>query len=282
MAEGEQRPKRQIGNCPEMHVLVVGRGATGKSSLINALLGEEVCPSGMQPNSLTQSLTKNTWKYGDIKINLYDSRGLFNDDTEESLVHMIKRARPGCDYDIILVCMKSTDRFDHNDNKKVFQVVDKISPDVWSKVHVALTHTDAIRNPGNASARLDEFAESHTRDWIGGIKGYIFTELEVDVDIPFHSTSHLRQRVTIRLLNNWLPRFMLSILCKLFTFPTALTIACSHPVTGAAVIRAITKDSSRILFNPGLYDWVEVCKKRPDAGCQDLCKALREMKHMYM
>lgn len=146
----EERLKKRSRDNSKVHVLVVGRGATGKSSLANALLGEDVCPTGTQPEGITQGLMKSAFKYGtsNIKITVYDSRGLFDgkEGTKENLLCAIRRARPGCDYDAIIVCMKSTDRFT-NENKKVFQVVNEMFPGVWSKVHVALTHTDAIIRP---------------------------------------------------------------------------------------------------------------------------------------
>ena len=265
-------------NNPEVHILITGPSGTGKSSLTNALMGQDCQECGIGAYPITGShIVPNVWEYGKIKVNMYDTRGLFDGIVKNrEILAAVKKARPaGLDYDVIIVCMKFTDRFTDM-YEQLLQLVHELSPDTVSKVHIALTHTDLSDDDNDAKHR--------TKNWENNIKGYILSDLDGwnSTEIAIHSTAHVNTRIRLTILKNWLPRLMLRILCnsRLFTFPTALTLACTHPSIGPAVQLAIDKVSSRIFFSSGLKDWVELCKKGDAAGCEELCTALQDMKHI--
>ena len=67
------------GDCPVFGVLVVGETGTGKSALVNNLMGRAVVEEGDTLDSQTATITKHTLEVQGVTVALYDTPGL--DDT---------------------------------------------------------------------------------------------------------------------------------------------------------------------------------------------------------
>ena len=117
------------------HVLMIGKGGVGKSSLANAIWGEHVSPVGELPSNEIKCYTANISE----GIYVYDTRGLLDGDDEiDGIVEAIKQVRD--QYDLIIACIKFNDRFDLT-NRMIFDVISKLE---YKNMYIALTNSDIV------------------------------------------------------------------------------------------------------------------------------------------
>lgn len=206
----------------ELHILMIGKPGMGKSSLANALLGKDICNVGSGPNSISEDVDINSHKVGSVKLMVYDTQGLF-DDEEDFDVHVIlEKIKNACkgpkkEFDIIIVCMKFHDRFEQG-NKKVFRVLSDLQlGDIWSKVSIALTCADVI--PASTRAMTPDKQEikftTTQNEWETQIRGFLasMSKPVPTASISFYPTSNpvVHPLPYGKQLNTWLIRFVVGV-----------------------------------------------------------------------
>ena len=265
-----------IKEAREISILVIGKPGVGKSALTNAVLADDVHEERAGANPVTINKIQNTVrKYGEVGFNVYDTRGLCDGQVDDNdILDAIKKAKPGCDYDVVVVCVRLTDGLDIV-HKRVLRALNHMKCDIWPKVHIALTYSD-IRD--HSPQTDDEFAEDATKALERDINRFL-SALHVSTIVPVHNTSHIKKNSNIRVLRNWLPRFILKLLCsqELFTFQTVLTMATSHPYAGPAVKRAIAIACGRNATDIANLEDLQEISKKGYSQCQNLCKILNEL-----
>ena len=80
---------------------------------------------------------------------------------------------------------------------------------------------------------------------------------------------HVKVTPKIEILQNWLPRFILKLLCssKLFTFPTVLTMVAHHPTIGPAIKKAVAAECAH--GRATVDDWLTVSLDEKGDGCEN-------------
>ena len=112
-----------------------------------------------------------TKQYGGISIHVYDTRGFFSwYGEDDDILAAIQQARPGCDYDVVVVCMIYYGRFDR-DQRSILEIIHKLKSDIWSRTHIVLTHTDCI--PPHEYERSNEYDQSKRSQWKENITHYL-------------------------------------------------------------------------------------------------------------
>ena len=271
----------------QIHVLMMGRTGTGKSSLANVLLADRIFQERTTPDDVTKEGIQYVQRqYGNVVFHIYDTRGLFDDDKDKKdvdkkdVLEKIERVKPGFDFDVIIVCIKFTDKFDRM-YREILNTVHELRPDIWSSVHIALTHTDVAVDIANAlpyKKLPDAYAEERTKQWKREINEYLQKELQVHVPVPIHNTSYIDTKSNLKILKNWLPIFLLKVLCspRLFTFHTALAMATLHKTAGPVIKRAMGEQGWFGRGDVTLDQWLEYSSKSHDTGLEEICKRLKE------
>ena len=93
-----------------LHILVIGKSGTGKSALVNNMIGKKVAKEGDPPHAETTEVTE----YVRLGNHIYDSPGLQDGaDIDEGLKDKYK------DVDLILYCIKMNDRIHADDEDAI-------------------------------------------------------------------------------------------------------------------------------------------------------------------
>ena len=151
---GSSFQSNQTGaNHPNLDILVCGRSGVGKSSLVNSLLGREVCRVGdpgleVDYDSLKGCTTcteqKSLTLENGIHIGFYDSPGLQdgNNDEKAYLDDMYSKCK---DVDLFLYCMDMTDsRFQIEEADAINMITQKFGPAIWTRCVLVLTKANLV------------------------------------------------------------------------------------------------------------------------------------------
>ena len=186
----------------ELHILMIGKGGVGKSSLANAILDSQVCP-------VAEPFGDEVERYPPVEqenviFHVYDTRGLLDGEEDIKVIaNAIRQARDGGDgqFDVIIACMKFNDRFDLS-NRIILDVISHLGSDIWPKVYVALTHSDitpADWPKNEINTRFPQLLE----EWRAAISKYLS-----NINILIHPTSHVQVHSLAKPLKNWRDNFI--------------------------------------------------------------------------
>ena len=132
----EELALRQKGE--PVNILVIGPTGSGKSTLINALIGDTIAEAGHGLSSVTRKLKMYEGEYKRVKIRVYDTVG-FSDTKSKSDNDIIKEIAKASKFDLILICTRMDSRADHK-IKQMFKVLcDNISQKMWGRTVIVLT-----------------------------------------------------------------------------------------------------------------------------------------------
>ena len=121
-----------------INILVIGPTGAGKSTLINALLGDAVAKEGAGAGSVMAQVEVHEGKYEGIKLRVYDTTG-FNDTRGKSGESIVKEIASANKFDLILICVKMNHRADEG-VKKMFAILrENLRREMWDRSVIVLT-----------------------------------------------------------------------------------------------------------------------------------------------
>ena len=96
-------------NSKSLSILVTGKTGTGKSTLINGIVGREVAKQGHGLDPETSEVTAHTSREGEITVNVFDSPGL-QDGTNNEQRYLEDMKAKCSDVDLIVYCIRMSER----------------------------------------------------------------------------------------------------------------------------------------------------------------------------
>lgn len=141
----------------KLQFLVCGRTGVGKSSLINSLLGRQVCnvnDPGMNLENATAAFSagttkvnKTVFKVDEMLVSVWDSPGL-QDGTEHEDSYLQSMYDNCKDVDLVLYCMEMTTvRWTPNEKRALELLTRKFGPEFWKKTVLVLTKANMVSVP---------------------------------------------------------------------------------------------------------------------------------------
>ena len=148
-----------------LNILVCGKTGVGKSSLINNLVGSEVCKVN-DPGLEEGNLDRGTTEVSGIKANMdnvfvtiYDSPGLQDGtaDEERYLQDMYDKCK---DVNLVLYCMEmTTSRYTAAEIRATQLITKKFQPEFWNRCVLVMTKANMVRVPPSQKGKEREYHE---------------------------------------------------------------------------------------------------------------------------
>ena len=134
--------------CPEFGVLLIGETGSGKSTLINNLLGEQVAPEGHTCYSETDKIMEYRGKAAGVPVTLYDTPG--TDDmtaaSDKYLCREIKRLIKSKSVCLVIFCFSMNEQCIKRSHISTMRAYHEATVN-WENAIVALTFADKIKAP---------------------------------------------------------------------------------------------------------------------------------------
>ena len=136
------------GDCPIFGVLVVGETGTGKSCLVNNLMGKNVVKEGDTLESQTSTISKHEVDVEGVPVALYDTPGLSDSrrDEDDAYLKKMKDILKTGVIHLVIYCVKLTETRMRGSLTRTFQEFTKIGVD-WLGTVIVLTFADAVPVP---------------------------------------------------------------------------------------------------------------------------------------
>lgn len=121
-----------------IHILVIGDGAAGKSTLINELVGKDVAKTGSGARCVTREVERHVMIKNGIRVIIIDTPGLGNLYMEDdNILHAALECSENID--LLLFCFKMTRRYDIPLIKRMEKVTSIFGKHIWKKGLFVLT-----------------------------------------------------------------------------------------------------------------------------------------------
>ena len=183
-------------------IMVVGETGTGKSCLINNLLGCDVAKEGDTVQSETSSIQKYRETVDGVQVVLYDTPGLSDSDSSKEQEHIaaVKRVLTNGKIQLVIYCQRLSETRMRSSLIHTFHQYHKIGVD-WTRAVIALTFADSLPISGKEKKKADydegKYFNRKLKEWQEQIRRTLVKEVRVNPEyvqsININPTCALRE-----------------------------------------------------------------------------------------
>ena len=173
-------------------ILVMGLTGAGKSSLINAMMGDIVANVQPGPMSCQTDIECHKGEHDGIKIKIYDTAG-FGDSIipEKKIIKNISEGTPRKGFDLIIIAIKMTERLATNATQMLSSLGKLLDEQMWKRTIVVLTFANMLVTQLEEGYQdysedgLKEEFDRHTRQFKTLFSDHTKIDKEIAQNIPF-------------------------------------------------------------------------------------------------
>lgn len=158
-------------------ILVVGASGTGKSALINGLVGAEVAKEGSETLfSQTVQITPYKTKNIGIDVTIWDTPGMETVTTLLALEKLVTDIQNKVrNVDLVLFCINMTSaRFRQGDNQNLRIITKAFGESIWKNALFVLTFANQVKPPPSRKGTPPrEYFDERLQEWKGQISAVL-------------------------------------------------------------------------------------------------------------
>ena len=191
-----------------VNILVIGQTGAGKSTLVNALLGDIVAKGQHGPISVRAEMHVYDGEFMGVKIRVNDTVG-FGDSEGKSNQSILKEIAETNRFDLILICLRMDSRFDSGVQRMFAILSSTMHREAWKRTVVVLTFANSFCMMRHFRRLKGTEKRAMIVQTIEEIQCYIFTsestgvDKEIFSDVPFCIAGHIDER-ELPTTNDWL------------------------------------------------------------------------------
>ena len=219
----EKKGHRQIS------ILLIGKLATGRSALINSLIGDEVAPESDSIKSVTTTIQSYVANVHGIAVKVWDTPGITAGAEDElEKFHALEKAVS--EADSIMYCLKMDDlRIQRQDVTTIDRLTQAFGTKFWKGAVFALTFANKVlpaRNYNDPQARLAFFRERLSK-WSEELKETLQkagVPANVIKSVSFVPAGHYNDTMLPDGCEDWINRFWLMCLQSIMNQATPVML----------------------------------------------------------
>ena len=173
------------GDCPVFRILVIGETGTGKSTLVNNLLGVEAAKVSHSLSSETAKVYKHSMNIDGVPIEIYDTPGLGDSSCNRDYRYLrdMKKILEVEEIHLQIYCMKLSETKMRESIIRTFQEYNKIGVK-WEHTVIALTFADFLPVPPNEKKNRDLDMGRYFNGKVADVGASVRRALIEKVEIP--------------------------------------------------------------------------------------------------